>query len=190
MFGSNHQAKTYSILSLLSLLLFLNNDLKPTCVAMGPCCWSRGLIILLIIRIMVMTTIIIACYYNPSGNTKPLRAGSLIIQDWVMILCDLWSSILILSGHCTDPVVGAGGAVQALSELPLPQSPAHRTRRRELGDGGNRQSRNTSPKPWGASPPERGLKSVLMSWMHLKPIEQSEISQKQKCGILTHVYGI
>ena len=156
---------------------------------MGPCHWSRGLIILLIIRIMVMTTIIIACYYNLSGNTKPLRAGSLIIQDWVMILCDLWFSILILSGHCTDPVVGAGGAVQGLLELPPPQSPAHRTRGRELGDGGNRKSRNTSPQPWGVLSPECGLKSVPMSWMNLEPIKQSEKSQKEKYGLLTHAYG-
>ena len=36
------------------------------------------------------------------------------------------------------------------------------------------------------------LESVLMRWMNLEPIIQSEVSQKQKdkyC-ILTHIYGI
>ena len=36
------------------------------------------------------------------------------------------------------------------------------------------------------------FKSVLMRWMNLEPIIQSEVSQKQKekyC-ILTHIYGI
>ena len=36
------------------------------------------------------------------------------------------------------------------------------------------------------------FKSVLMRWMHLEPIIQSEVSQKEKdkyC-ILTHVHGI
>ena len=34
--------------------------------------------------------------------------------------------------------------------------------------------------------------SVLMRWMKLEPIIQSEVSQKQKCrySILTHIYGI
>ena len=36
------------------------------------------------------------------------------------------------------------------------------------------------------------FESVLMKWMNLEPIIQSEISQKQeyKCHILTHMYGI
>ena len=36
------------------------------------------------------------------------------------------------------------------------------------------------------------LKSVLMRWMKLKPIIQSEVSQKEKnkYQILTHIYGI
>ena len=35
-------------------------------------------------------------------------------------------------------------------------------------------------------------KSVLMRWMKLEPIIQSEISQKEKhqYSILTHIYGI
>ena len=34
--------------------------------------------------------------------------------------------------------------------------------------------------------------SVLMRWMNLEPIIQSEVSQKDKdkCCILTHIYGI
>ena len=34
--------------------------------------------------------------------------------------------------------------------------------------------------------------SVLMRWMKLEPIIQSEVSQKEKhqYGILTHIYGI
>ena len=34
--------------------------------------------------------------------------------------------------------------------------------------------------------------SVLMRWMKLEPITQSEVSQKEKhqCRILTHIYGI
>ena len=36
------------------------------------------------------------------------------------------------------------------------------------------------------------FESVLMRWMNLEPIIQSEVSQKDKykCRILTHVYGI
>ena len=34
--------------------------------------------------------------------------------------------------------------------------------------------------------------SVLMRWMKLEPVIQSEVSQKEKhqCSILTHIYGI
>ena len=36
------------------------------------------------------------------------------------------------------------------------------------------------------------FKSVLMRWMNLEPITQNEVSQKEKdkCCILTHIYGI
>ena len=36
------------------------------------------------------------------------------------------------------------------------------------------------------------FESVLMRWMKLEPIIQSEVSQKEKhkCSILTHIYGI
>ena len=36
------------------------------------------------------------------------------------------------------------------------------------------------------------FESVLMRWMKLKSILQSEVSQKDKdqCSILTHIYGI
>ena len=36
------------------------------------------------------------------------------------------------------------------------------------------------------------FESVLMRWMKLKPIIQSELSQKEKhqCSMLTHIYGI
>ena len=36
------------------------------------------------------------------------------------------------------------------------------------------------------------FESVLMKWMNLKPIIQSEVSQKEKgkCHILTHIYRI
>ena len=37
------------------------------------------------------------------------------------------------------------------------------------------------------------FESVLMMWMKLEPITQSEVSQKKKnhqYGILTHIYGI
>ena len=39
---------------------------------------------------------------------------------------------------------------------------------------------------------KNAFKSVLMRWMTLKPIIQSEISQKEKhqYSILTHIYGI
>ena len=39
---------------------------------------------------------------------------------------------------------------------------------------------------------KRAFESVLMRWMNLEPIIQSEVSQKEKdkyC-ILTHIYGI
>ena len=36
------------------------------------------------------------------------------------------------------------------------------------------------------------FESVLMRWMKLEPIIQSEVSQKEKCqySILMHIYGI
>ena len=36
------------------------------------------------------------------------------------------------------------------------------------------------------------FESVLMRWMNLEPIKQSEVSQKEKdkYSILTHIYGI
>ena len=36
------------------------------------------------------------------------------------------------------------------------------------------------------------FESLLMRWMNLEPIKQSEVSQKQKekYRILTHIYGI
>ena len=34
------------------------------------------------------------------------------------------------------------------------------------------------------------FESVLMSWMNLKPIIQSEVSQKDKYCVLMHIYGI
>ena len=34
------------------------------------------------------------------------------------------------------------------------------------------------------------FESVLMRWMNLEPIIQSEVSQKEKYCILTHIYGI
>ena len=38
----------------------------------------------------------------------------------------------------------------------------------------------------------KAFKLVLMRWMNLKPILQSEVSQKEKdkYGILMHIYGI
>ena len=39
---------------------------------------------------------------------------------------------------------------------------------------------------------KNALESVLMRWMELEPILQSEVSQKEKhqYSILTHIYGI
>ena len=39
---------------------------------------------------------------------------------------------------------------------------------------------------------KNSFESVLMRWMKLEPIIQSEVSQKEKhqYGILTHIYGI
>ena len=39
---------------------------------------------------------------------------------------------------------------------------------------------------------KKTFESVLMRWMKLEPIIQSEVSQKEKhqSGILTHIYGI
>ena len=34
------------------------------------------------------------------------------------------------------------------------------------------------------------FESVLKRWMNLEPIIQSKVSQKNKCHILTHIYGI
>ena len=36
----------------------------------------------------------------------------------------------------------------------------------------------------------KAFESVLMRWMNLKSIIQSEVSQKEKDHILTHIYGI
>ena len=38
---------------------------------------------------------------------------------------------------------------------------------------------------------DNAFESVLMRWMNLEPIIQSEVSQKEdKCRILMHIYGI
>ena len=39
---------------------------------------------------------------------------------------------------------------------------------------------------------KNALESILMRWMKLEPIIQSEVSQKEKhqYSILTHIYGI
>ena len=39
---------------------------------------------------------------------------------------------------------------------------------------------------------KNSFESILMRWMKLEPINQSEVSQKEKhqCSILTHIYGI
>ena len=39
---------------------------------------------------------------------------------------------------------------------------------------------------------KNSFESILMRWMKLEPIIQSEVSQKEKhqCSILTHIYGI
>jgi len=39
---------------------------------------------------------------------------------------------------------------------------------------------------------KNALESVLMRWVKLEPIIQSEVSQKEKhqCSILMHIYGI
>ena len=39
---------------------------------------------------------------------------------------------------------------------------------------------------------KNAFESILMSWMKLEPITQSEVSQKEKhqYSILTHIYGI
>ena len=39
---------------------------------------------------------------------------------------------------------------------------------------------------------EKAFELVLMRWMKLEPIIQSEVSQKEKhqCSIVTHIYGI
>ena len=37
---------------------------------------------------------------------------------------------------------------------------------------------------------KNAFESVLMRWMNLEPIIQSELSQKDKYCILTHIYGI
>ena len=34
------------------------------------------------------------------------------------------------------------------------------------------------------------FESVLMRWMNLEPIIQSEVSPKEKYHLLTHIYGI
>ena len=34
------------------------------------------------------------------------------------------------------------------------------------------------------------FESVLMKWMNLEPITESEVSQKDKYRILMHIYGI
>ena len=48
--------------------------------------------------------------------------------------------------------------------------------------------------PWHITPPlkKNSFESVLMRWMKLEPIIQSEVSQKDKdhYSILTHIYGI
>ena len=46
---------------------------------------------------------------------------------------------------------------------------------------------------WNITQPYKGMsESVLMMWINLEPIIQSEVSQKEKdkYHILTHIYGI
>ena len=47
-------------------------------------------------------------------------------------------------------------------------------------------------KLWYIYTMENTFESVLMRWMKLEPIIQSEVSQKEKhqYSILTHIYGI
>ena len=50
-----------------------------------------------------------------------------------------------------------------------------------------------SPSPTESSAIKKStFESVLMRWMKLEPIIQSEVSQKEKhqYSILTHIYGI
>ena len=48
------------------------------------------------------------------------------------------------------------------------------------------------PMEYSSAIKKNTFESVLMRWMKLEPIIQSEISQKEKhqYGILTHIYGI
>ena len=45
---------------------------------------------------------------------------------------------------------------------------------------------------WNITQPLKGtqFESVLMRWINLEPIIQSEVSQKSKYPIFTHIYGI
>ena len=48
------------------------------------------------------------------------------------------------------------------------------------------------PKEYYSAIKKNEFESVLMRWMKLEPIIQSEVSQKEKhqYSILTHIYGI
>ena len=54
------------------------------------------------------------------------------------------------------------------------------------------QQTSPSPRSPPPTPTEEALIKVLMRWMKLEPIIQSEVSQKDKdhYNILTHIYGI
>ena len=57
--------------------------------------------------------------------------------------------------------------------------------------GGFQSRKEMSKKNLSRSAIKRNaLESVLMRWMNLEPIIQSEVSQKEKYGILTHIHGI
>ena len=54
------------------------------------------------------------------------------------------------------------------------------------------RKRNKTDIPYYSAIKKNSFESVLMRWMKLEPIIQSEVSQKDKdhYNILTHIYGI
>ena len=49
---------------------------------------------------------------------------------------------------------------------------------------------NRYTKDYYSTKRRNASESVLMRWMNLEPIIQSEVSQKNKYHILMHIYGI
>ena len=106
---------------------------------------------------------------------------------------------------CNSPGSSVHGILQARTGSGLPCPPPEETYRAEVKkQKQNKQPRCPSADEWirklwyiytmeyYSAIKNNSFESVLMRWMKLEPIIQSEVSQKEKhqYSILMHIYGI